>query len=211
MTDQLSTGWEVLDAALDALAAVTSGIGGQDWQRPTPCEQWNVTQVLQHAVGDQAAWAAAVGGPSAGPGPAENPFTPSGHLPDTPAAMVAQARATAASAWQGVRPGSPPDNDGQVQSPLPAGALPAAVAAGACALDAGVHAWDLAVATRQPSPLTDPLARALHDAATQVVEPLRGFAYGPAVAPEPGDSEVTALLKYLGRQADWKADWQAVG
>jgi uncharacterized protein (TIGR03086 family) len=197
MTDHLRTGWEVLDAALDALAAVTSGVGGQDWELPTPCEQWNVAQVLQHAVGDQAAWAAAVAG---GPGPAENPFAPSGQLRDAPAAMVAQARRAAAGAWQGVRPDS-----GQVQTPLPVGALPAMVAAGACALDAGVHAWDLAAATGQPSPLTDPLARTLHDAATRVVEQLRGFAYGPALQPEPGDSEAAALLKYLGRRPDWKA------
>jgi hypothetical protein len=36
--------------------------------------------------------------------------------------------------------------------------LPAQLAAAACALDAAVHAWDIAVATGQPSPLTAELA-----------------------------------------------------
>jgi len=124
----------------------------------------------------------------------ENPFAPSGQLRDAPAAMVAQAR----------RP--PPGMAGRAArqrpgaDPLPVGVLPAAVAAGACALDAWRPRLDLAAATGQPSPLTDPLARTLHDAATQVVEQLRRVAYGPALQPEPGDSEAATLLKYLGRR-----------
>jgi hypothetical protein len=83
--------------------------------------------------------------------------------------------------------------------------MPASLAAAACALDAGVHAWDLAVATGQPSPLAPGLAAELHAAARQIVEPLRGFAYEPALPPEPDDDEVAALIRSLGRRPDWKA------
>jgi hypothetical protein len=55
-----------------------------------------------------------------------------------------------------------------VPSPLPIGPLSAEVAAGACALDAAVHAWDIAVATGQPSPLPDELAEALLAVAKEI-------------------------------------------
>ncbi|GAA0924646.1 hypothetical protein GCM10009558_036890 [Virgisporangium aurantiacum] len=86
-------------------------------------------------------------------------------------------------------------------TPLPQGALPAWLAAGACALDAGVHAWDIAVATGQPSPLTPELAGPLMVAARAIVEPLRAYgAYAPALPAADGDDEVAALLRYLGRK-----------
>jgi hypothetical protein len=77
--------------------------------------------------------------------------------------------------------------------------MPAWQAAGACALDAAVHAWDIAVATGQPSPLTTPMARDLLEVAATIVEPLRGFAYGPSLPAAPGDGDVETLLRYLGR------------
>jgi uncharacterized protein (TIGR03086 family) len=77
-------------------------------------------------------------------------------------------------------------------------------AANACALDAAVHAWDIAVATGQPSPLTDELAGPILEAAKAVVEPLRGWgAYAPELPAEPGDGPVEALLRYLGRDPRW--------
>jgi uncharacterized protein (TIGR03086 family) len=93
-----------------------------------------------------------------------------------------------------------------VPTPLPQGALPAWLASGACALDAAVHAWDIAVATGQPSPLTPGLARELLVTARHIVEPLRAFgAYAPALPEQAGDDEVAALLRYLGRRPDWAA------
>jgi len=75
---------------------------------------------------------------------------------------------------------------------------------GACALDAAVHAWDIAVATAQANPLTAELAQALMPVATSIVEPLRAYgAYAAAITPEPGDDDVAALLRYLGRRPDW--------
>jgi uncharacterized protein (TIGR03086 family) len=195
MNQDSATGWNVLDSAHRALRSVVLGVGPADQELPTPCEQWNVTQVIQHAAGDQIAWAAAIGG---GPGPAENPFTPSGVLAGPPLAVVDEALRVAAGAWAAVG-----EDAGDVPTPLPAGALPVALAAGACALDAGIHAWDLAVATGQPSPLTPVLAKSLYAAATEIAEPLRGFAYAPALDPQPGDDDIAVLLRYLGRRPDW--------
>ena len=174
MSESTTIDRELLAGAHHALRTAVLGVAAPDWNLPTPCDQWNVTQVLQHAAGDQLAYVAAMTG---GGGPSDNPFTPSGQLDDTPLAVVDQA--LRASGQRVVhrgrrRPGVP--------TPLPQGSLPGWLAAGACALDAAVHAWDIAVATGQNPPLTPALARPLMAVATQIVEPLRAYgAYAPAL------------------------------
>jgi phosphoglycolate phosphatase-like HAD superfamily hydrolase len=81
--------------------------------------------------------------------------------------------------------------------------LPAQLAAAACALDAAVHAWDIAVATGQPSPLTAELAEQLLPAAHATADSLRGFAYAAALPEQPGNDAVAALSRYLGRDPNW--------
>jgi uncharacterized protein (TIGR03086 family) len=188
----MTTTWTVLDQAHTALRHVVRGVADGDWDLPTPCTEWSVTQVLQHAAGDQIGFAAAITG---GPGPAENPFAPSGRIDGSPVAVAEEAMAAAAAAWATVDPGA-----SAVAVPVPPGSLPAAVGAGACALDAAVHAWDIAVATAQPSPLTPSLAAELLVVARQIVEPLRAFgAYAAALPDRDGDDAVAQLLHYLGR------------
>ena len=192
-----TTTWTVLDRAHTALRTATAGLTSADLGRPTPCSQWTVSQVLQHAAGDQLAYVAAITGRG---GPAEDPFTPSGTLAGTAAELVEPALSAAASAFGTVGP------DGTTPTPLPHGALPAATAAAAAALDAGVHAWDVAVATGQPSPLDDDLAAELLPAARALVEPLRAYgAYATALEPVDGDSASAELLRYLGRDPNWRA------
>jgi uncharacterized protein (TIGR03086 family) len=187
--------WNVISDSLELLRNAAALITDANREAPTPCSEWNATQVLQHALGDQLAWAAAIG---VGTGPSANPFTPSGRLEGSVDDLVESALLTARTAWAGVR-----SDDGAVPTPLPHGALPAPTAAGACALDAAVHAWDIAVATGQPSALTPAVARQLMSVATRIVEPLRAYgAYGPAIATE--DDDVAALLGYLGRDVTWR-------
>ncbi|GAA0372778.1 hypothetical protein NE235_30775 [Actinoallomurus spadix] len=78
-----------------------------------------------------------------------------------------------------------------------------AVRSGPAALDAAVHAWDIAVATGRPSPLAPGLAERLLPVAETLAEPLRGFAYAPALDPRPADDATAALLRYLGRDPEW--------
>jgi uncharacterized protein (TIGR03086 family) len=198
MSDNVVTEWAILDEAHEALRTVVRGVPDGDWERATPCAAWNVTQVLQHAAGDQQGFAAFVAG---APMPTEDPFAPSGKLSGSPQDIAEEAIKASAAAWATVG-----KNAQEVAVPVPPNKMTAVVGVGACALDAAVHAWDIAVATGQPSPLTPALARQLFEVATQVVEPLRAFgAYAAVVPAEEGDDEVATLLRYLGRLPDWTA------
>ena len=190
--------WNVITDSLDLLRNAAALIGDANGEAPTPCSDWTVTQVLQHALGDQLAWAAAIG---VGTGPSENPFAPSGRLAGSVDDLTKLALDAAVTAWAQVRP-----DDDEVPTPLPQGALPAPTAAAACALDAAVHAWDIAVALGQPGPLTAGLAAQLLPAARAIVEPLRQYgAYAPALPARPEDDQAAELLRYLGRDPRWTA------
>ncbi len=187
--------WTVLDRAHAALRQATAALTAADLDRATPCAEWNVAQVLQHSAGDQLAYTSAITGQA---GPTENPFAPSGIFAGTPAELVEPTLDASATAFATLDPA------GTAPTPLPQGALPTATAAGAAALDAAVHAWDVAVATGQPSPLDDDLAGQLLPVARAIVEPLRPYgAYAPALAPREDDNAAAQLLRYLGRDPHW--------
>jgi len=196
MRDATVIDWmALLNDSHGALRVAVSGVPADGWGRPTPCELWTVTQVVQHAAGDQIGYAAAITGE---PGPAYDPFAPSGQLDEDAVAFTQAAIGRSAAAFATVAADAE-----AVPNPLPQGPLPARVAAGACALDAAVHAWDIAVATAQPSPLTSAMATGLLPVARQIVEPLRAWgAYATARPADPADP-VASLLAYLGRDPAW--------
>jgi len=197
MNEIILTGWHVLDEGRAMLRAAVAGVPADGWQRPTPCAEWNVTQVLQHAALDQRVWAATAAGIQM---PGEDPFAPSGQLGTEPLAYADAALDASAPAWTAIG-----EDAGPVPTPLPQGPMAPAAAAGAAALDAAIHAWDIAMATGQGSPLTRELARALAPVAHSIVEPLRQYgAYAQALEPSAGADD-EALLCYLGRCPAWTA------
>jgi len=186
----------VLTTALDLLRHVAVHVPSGQLDNPTPCSDWTVAQVLLHAAGDQHAWASSI---SASPPPPYNPFTPARQIDSTVDDLIEPAIRAATAAWAGIGPVTEP-----VPTPLPPfPTMTAEIAAAACALDAAIHAWDIAVATGQPSPLTAELAGQLQPAADATVEPLRGFAYGPALPGQVTDDPAASLLRYLGRNPEW--------
>ncbi|WP_205752788.1 TIGR03086 family metal-binding protein [Cryptosporangium phraense] len=176
-----------------ALRSVVAEVGDDQWALRTPCEKWNVAQVVRHASGDQLGYAAAITGVG---GPTEDPFAPSEGRPEP--SSVGAALDAAAAAFATIEPGTP-----EVPSPLPIGPLSAESVVSAAALDAAVHAWDVAVALGRPSPLTPELAEQLMPIAEVMAGPLRAFAFGPAIEGEPGDDAAARLLRFLGRRPDW--------
>jgi uncharacterized protein (TIGR03086 family) len=134
----------VLTASLEQLRRVTAGIPAGRLDDPTPCPHWTVAQVLLHAAGDQHAWASCVG---SSPLPSYDPFAPPRHLDATTEDLIGAAIEAATTAWANVGPTAE-----TVRTPLPP--LPTMtpeLAAGACALDAAIHAWDIAAATGRSS------------------------------------------------------------
>jgi len=189
------TGFPALDEAHQLLRTAALGLSADDLSRRTPCAQWNVAQVLQHAAGDQRAYAVTLTGSD---GPTYDPFAPTGTIDTAPDDLVGSAIGAAARAFAVVEP------EGEAPTPLPQGVLPARAAAGAAALDAAVHAWDVSVAVGRPSPLGDELATELMWVAAQIVEPLRGWgAYAAALDPVAQDGPADELLRYLGRDPHW--------
>ena len=188
--------YPVITTSLRLLREVADRVPTDRLDDPTPCIEWTVTQVLFHAAGDQYGWASFVGTSAL---PAWDPFAPPTTLDGKVGDLIGPAVQAAATAWANI------DSDAEpVRTPLPPfPTMPSELAAGACALDAAIHAWDIAVATGQPSPLTAALAGQLQPAARATVEPLRGFAYAPAMPEQPGDDAVAALLRYLGRDPYW--------
>jgi uncharacterized protein (TIGR03086 family) len=188
--------YSVLTTSLQLLREVADRVTTDQLDNPTPCAEWTVTQVLFHAAGDQHGWASCV---ATSPLPSWDPFAPPTTLDGNPGDLIGPAVQAATTAWATV------DSDVEsVRTPLPPfPTMPPELAAGACALDAAIHAWDIAVATGQSSPLTEVLAAQLGPAARATVEPLRGFAYAPATSEQPGDGAVANLLRYLGRDPLW--------
>jgi uncharacterized protein (TIGR03086 family) len=186
----------VLTTSLDLLRHAATRVPADRLGNPTPCPDWTVAQVLLHAAGDQHAWASSVG---SSPGPAYNPFAPAKQLDGTVDDLIEPAIQAATAAWAGVDPAAE-----SVPTPLPPfPAMTPELAAATCALDAAIHAWDIAVATGQPSPLTAELAEQLQPAANVTAEPLRGFAYAPALPGQTTDGPAATLLRYLGRHPYW--------
>ncbi|MGP4028347.1 TIGR03086 family metal-binding protein [Actinomadura sp. 3N407] len=189
--------WTDLDTAHEALRDVVRAVPAHDLDRPTPCADWTVAQVIQHAAGDQLAYASSITGE---PGPDFDPFAPSGKLDGAPMDLVDTCVSACAAAWATIG-----RDTAEVAVPVPPGSLTPETGAGAAALDAAVHAWDIAVATGQASPLTPALARTLLDVAAQIVEPLRPYGAYAAAIEHTGGDDVAALLRYLGRDPGWTA------
>ena len=186
--------FDVLDRAHAALRTTAASLTSADLTRPTPCTQWDVAQVLQHAAGDQRAYAFFLTGAD---GPTGDPFAPDGALDGTPLELVEPALEATARAYADLDP------DGTAATPLPQGVLPAPTAAGAAALDAAVHAWDIAVAVGLESPLDDDLAAMILPTARALVEPLRQWGAYAAELPPVDDGPAGELLRYLGRDPHW--------
>lgn len=196
MNNVRNTSWSVLDQSHQALVTAVRGIDGGGEGVPTPCALWNVAQVVQHAAGDQLGYAAAITGTG---GPTFDPFAPSGEFDEDPRLLVERCLDVSAQAWSSVDPAA-----AVVPTPLPHVELSPAEGAAACALDAAIHAWDIAVATGRGSVLTDELADDLAPVAHQIVEPLRAYGvYAARLEAQQGDGPAASLLRFLGRNPQW--------
>ncbi|WP_406439886.1 TIGR03086 family metal-binding protein [Streptomyces sp. NBC_01613] len=185
---------EVLTRAHGYLAEVVAGVPETAWGASTPCAEWTVRQVLNHARIDQQGYGLAITGGR----PDSDPFHPADALDGDPAAELDKVLHAVADAYASL----PADAE---QVPTPLGPLPLPLAAAAAAMDAAVHAWDIAVATGQDRPLTGELAEGIWPVAEQLVDHLRDAyqVFAPARENAHGYDRAEALLAFLGRDPHW--------
>jgi uncharacterized protein (TIGR03086 family) len=187
-------GLKLMAEAHDYLRTVSLGVPRESWGVPTPCSEWSARRVLNHACLAQLAYVHAFDGPEQRVDPFDPPDTFDGPPVDALDEVIARLNA----AWATLPAGAG-------SAPTPFGEMPIWIAAAAPAMDAAVHAWDLAMATAQPLPLSDDLADRLLPVAHQLVPAMRDtfHLFGPALPTSGSASPATLLLHYLGRVPTW--------
>lgn len=171
-------------------AEIIAKVGADQLGNSTPCDQWNVGQLIDHLVGAQHWGTTTIQG-------TEMTDTGEGSSQADYQAIFDQAAQDCASAFEA---------DGALEKTVNPGFgdMPGAALMGMVLLDTFTHAWDLATATGQDNDLNPPLADALVGAAKAMgFDNFRsedGGFFKPAVdAPDDANS-ATKLAAYLGRQ-----------
>jgi uncharacterized protein (TIGR03086 family) len=174
-----------LNAAIAGVERIVARIRADQWERPTPCDGIDVSDLVNHLVIGNLAFTALITG-------TEPPVRDAGHLGDDPFF------AFRASADQLVEALRTPDVDTRTYT-LPFGEVPGAALPGIRITECLGHGWDLARATGQvPDFPDDVAARGLAEARNQ----LRDRSPGPFAAEQPVPDSAPAidrLAAFLGR------------
>ena len=181
---------EGLREAIATTRGVLSHVQTDQLVTPTPCASWRVSDVINHIVGGQYFFAAALTGePSAG----EPPDFSAGDFVST----FDEASAACVAAFE---------SDGAMERivKLPFGDLPGSMFLGLATTDTLTHGWDVAKATGQPTNLAPDLAANVLSAIGPVLsDDLRGedgkAPFGPEQAAPDGASNADKLAAFLGR------------
>ena len=193
MSTALAGAVELLDRSLGYTRVVLADVADSHLDRPTPCRDWRLRDLLDHMDDSLDAFTEAAGGRV---------------LLDHPAGR-ASARVerlqTKACALVGRWTRSAPDPGVQIGDAGLARDLLVAMAA----LEITVHGWDVAQAIGSPAPIPQDLASALLGVAHAVVGPAdRGRRFAAPLPPSGhangvGGEDRVRLLAWLGRPADW--------
>ncbi|MGH9296619.1 MAG: TIGR03086 family metal-binding protein [Acidimicrobiales bacterium] len=178
--------------SFEMAASVIDGVAEDQWHLATPCSKFDVEQLTAHLVAG-----------AARPGAVGRGEEISGELVATEARpeggfgpLFARNATASLDAWS---------DDALLSKDfvLPWGSYPGSAIVLMYAMEAAVHAWDLAVATGQDAKLDDELAGSLHGPATEMVP--AGFRGGempfePVVTIEETARPADQLAAYLGRR-----------
>lgn len=172
------------DQAWSVLEHVLSMVGPGQWSNQTPCAAWDVRALVNHLVSSNLMVAAMARG--------EKPPPTADNLgPDLIAALH---RTTASTREELSRPGV-----FERVTLTPMGEVPGLVLVIVRIVDMFVHAWDIAVATGQPTDLDPDLAAYVIGLTETMTERPEGGAFGPALRPPPDASPADQLAAFLGR------------
>jgi uncharacterized protein (TIGR03086 family) len=186
-TDEVAT----LEQALAQTGRVVASVGEDEWSLPTPCEGWDVSQVLRHLVGAMRKFrvSAKGGTPQWGaPDPVEGDVVDAYH----------EAAAGLLAAWSS--PGALEGTRDFAGRPMPA-----AYMLGVPRSEVVVHGWDIAAAVGRTADLDPQLGEGVLSFSQAMIRPeyrgtlAEGKNFGPEV-PVPEDAPVyDRLAGWLGR------------
>jgi uncharacterized protein (TIGR03086 family) len=182
-----------LERAFAGARSVLANVTPDQLSNPTPCQSWQVRDLINHFVGNSG-WFAVSVNTGVAPAPPETDFT-TGDMVGAYDDGIAQAV----------------DAFGRSDAlekmiTLPFGTIPGGVYLGIATTDAFTHAWDLARATGQSTDLDPELAARLLEGSRLFIQPEFRGADGarPFGAEQPapaGASNADALAAFLGRKA----------
>ena len=177
--------------ALQATQQIVAGISDDQWTAPTPCEDWNVRELLAHVVAGNRWVKPLVEGQTI----EQVGDRLDGDLLHHSPFMAYEASATEADCVF-AEPGAM-----EAMVAVSYGPVPASVYCGHRIIDVLIHGWDLAKATGGDTTLDPELV----EACWAIIEPQYEMLVGSGVfgtsAPPPPDADpATRLLLALGRQ-----------
>jgi uncharacterized protein (TIGR03086 family) len=178
-------------------AGLFDGVRDDQFDRPTPCADLSVREMVAHLGGLGTAFAAAAAkdfGTLTDSPPGEGGY----HLVDDWRASYPANLATLARAWR-----SPTAWEGMTR--VGGVDLPAQVCGLVALTEVVVHGWDVAVATGQPYPVDDDIAAALleHLTAFTAGGPVEGL-FGAALDIGRDASDIDRALALSGRDPNWR-------
>lgn len=199
---------ELLEQGFAWTAERVAQVGPDDLDTPTPCDGWQLRDLLDHMLGSLDRLAGAAEGevaeaqvrtdapaPSASPALTDAPTAspaPTDRLgDDCGLAAFAAVRQRAMDVWH------QPDVMGRTCE-LPLGSLPALVAAHINLVEVVVHGWDVSQSTGEAAAIPPELAEPILEFSRQAIGPARGGAFGPDL--EVGDTVPDRVVAFLGRK-----------
>ena len=181
---------ELHDRALAVTRDYVAGVGENQWNGPSPCEGWDVRELVNHIVGGNF-WAGEL---ARGKTIDEVGDRLDGDiLGDDPTAAYDESARAASEAFQA---------PGAMEAPCAVsyGPVPGEVYLGHRFIDVVVHRWDVAKATGQDPTLPADLVLECTEVATPMDAMLRmPGVCGPAVAVADDASPQDRLVAFLGR------------
>jgi uncharacterized protein (TIGR03086 family) len=183
MSDEMLTSLQSIHANALRLA---SQIGDDQWALPTPCSEWDVSQLVNHITGSIHVLSDAAERVSPTMEPNDD------HSGDDPVGALKAATEKSQRAWT-----ADGALDGMVTVP---GDMPASVCLGITILDSGTHVWDLATAIGANHGLTNADIAVIDSMNRRVVmgDVRAGGGFGQELE-SASDEALTSMLAFVGR------------
>lgn len=189
---------ELLDTGYDwtarRIAEVATPVTAADLAARTPCEQWNLHQLLNHQIGVVGMMADRLASTDGEPASSGSRLADVDRVGTDPSVAYAAEVERVTAAWH-----TPGVLDRTCVLPL--GEVDVRMAATLSLTDVVVHGWDVARALGKPVDIPPPLAESILELVSPFADGVRGRAFGPAITGLPPDASASdRLVAFLGRK-----------